>query len=752
MLKSTRKKMIENHYVIQDEAQNASLLGIGNGYFGIRGSLEEFGDVFIQGTYIRGVFDQIVEIPQTFADNEYMKKYYFDGQKLKEFEKEDSCINICDFLTIRFYVDGKLFLPWEGIVVQWKRYINYETGALVRKVLWDDGKGNLTEFYYERCCSFDNNHVFFQKAKAKRINHHLPLRVEAGVDTLVKTNGQHKSKVTHYEGKDDEIDLSFYLGDKYNMEAALASKISFENVKDLHHGERDQVYFMEGIAEQDEIEVRKIVYMNASVDYQKPTDLLKICQNEIKNLHYDEVEKAHLKAYRKAFKKMDIRLQDDEELDGYIRYAIYQTLIGFDRYDQVHSLSAKNLTAEKYNQFVWWDCEILQLPIFLATMPKEAKSLLMYRYKCLKKAKENAKKNGYEGAQFAFCSSVDGTENVWIYARHPFLQIHITADVGYGIINYYRHTLDEDFLKHEGLEMLMEISKYFMSRMTYKDGTYQILNVTGTDEHHPYIDNNAYTNYEVHFVLQSTLQYMEEFHIEDASLKEKLLEVLNKFYLPKEEKGIMPQFDGYLKLKLYLPLVGNGAAKGFQMKQSGLYQLSQIIKQPDVMNLFAYLNIDFDQVTNYKKNWKYYEAMCESSSSLTYPVHAICAIDNGEYEKFKKYFLESIKIDIDDLHHCAYQGVHAGCIAGAYYMVYRGIFGIKAYEDYLEIAPHFVPNMNHITFQFVYQGVEMKAIMDGNRVTLCSNARKPIRLKVYDKETLHTKKTIITKTKRIIHK
>ena len=144
--------------------------------------------------------------------------------------------------------------------------------------------------------------------------------------------------------------------------------------------------------------------------------------------------------------------------------------------------------------------------------------------------------------------------------------------------------------------------------------------------------------------------------------------------------------------------------------------------------------------------------MCESSSSLTYPVHAICAIDNGEYEKFKKYFLESIKIDIDDLHHCAYQGVHAGCIAGAYYMVYRGIFGIKAYEDYLEIAPHFVPNMNHITFHFVYQGVEMKAIMDGNRVTLLSSAQKPIRLKVYDKETLHTKKTTITKSKRIIHK
>ena len=154
MLKIQNKILKEVSYDIKDEAKLASIFGIGNGYFGLRGSLEEFGDVFVQGLYIRGVFDSIVEIPLTFADNIYMKNYYFDGQKLKEFEHEDSCINICDPLLIRFKVNGKTFLPWHGQVKKWNRYIDMKTGGLVRTLTWDDGEGHLTKFHFERYCSF----------------------------------------------------------------------------------------------------------------------------------------------------------------------------------------------------------------------------------------------------------------------------------------------------------------------------------------------------------------------------------------------------------------------------------------------------------------------------------------------------------------------------------------------------------------------------------------------------------------------
>lgn len=749
MLISKRTRLLENKYEIQNEAKHASLFGIGNGYFGIRGSLEEFGDVFVQGTYIRGVFDQIVEIPQTFSDNEYMKNYYFDSQKLKEFEFEDSCINICDFTTIRFYVGDKLFVPWMGKVLKWKRYIDYQDGALKRTVLWDDGLGNVTEFTFERCCSFANNHLFYQKATARRINHKLPITIHSGVDTLVKTNGQHKSKVTYAFNENQTQKLKFYFGDKYKMEASLVAKTSFKNVKEVTSIEKDNVYFSEAKACEDFVEVRKIVYMNASCDYKEKVDLLAISEEGIQNLDYESIKREHLKSYKYYMSLIDIKLDNDASLDGYLRYANYQTLIGIDRYDSVHSLSAKNLTAEKYNQFVWWDAEILQMPVFFATMPKAAKSALMYRYRTLNKARENAKNNGYEGAQFAFCSSVLGDENVWIYARHPFLQIHITADVGYGIINYYRHTLDQEFLMNYGMEMLGEICKYFVSRMTYLDHKYQILNVTGTDEHHPYINNNAYTNYEVHFVIKKTLEYAKNIGYKfENTFESKLEDIVQKMYLPQESSGLIPQFDGYLNLKPYLPLVGNGAAKGFQMKQSGLYHLSQVIKQPDVMNLYAYLNIDLEG--NYRKNWRLYEKRCESSSSLTYPVHAICAVDNNEYDKFKKYLLEAIKIDIDDLHNCAYQGVHAGCIAGGWYSIYRGLCGFKAYEDYLSVHPHFVHGMDKLKFNFFYHDIKVKVQIDGDKLMLISNQRDSFKIKVFGKIITHKGVTIIN-NKKIIH-
>lgn len=35
--------------------------------------------------------------------------------------------------------------------------------------------------------------------------------------------------------------------------------------------------------------------------------------------------------------------------------------------------------------------------------------------------------------------------------------------------------------------------------------------MTGTDEHHPYVDNNAYTNYSVYRVLSETLKLLEEY-------------------------------------------------------------------------------------------------------------------------------------------------------------------------------------------------------------------------------------------------
>ena len=113
MLKFIKSALHETQYVLSDMPKDASLFTTGNGYMGVRGSLEEFGETKVQGAFVRGIFDEIIEIVDPFPDHIYMKKYYFDEEKLKKFQHQDSCINFPDFLLIRIFVNGKAFYPWD---------------------------------------------------------------------------------------------------------------------------------------------------------------------------------------------------------------------------------------------------------------------------------------------------------------------------------------------------------------------------------------------------------------------------------------------------------------------------------------------------------------------------------------------------------------------------------------------------------------------------------------------------------------
>lgn len=201
-------------------------------------------------------------------------------------------------------------------------------------------------------------------------------------------------------------------------------------------------------------------------------------------------------------------------------------------------------------------------------MPEAAKKALIYRYNMLEQSKKNAEAAGYKGAKYAFCSSVKGDERVWIYARHPFMQVHINADVAWGVIQYCTVTEDMEFLKEYGIKILIELCEYWKSRVEEHDGRYEIKRVTGTDEHHPYVNNDAYTNYIVKIVLDKTTQYCKSLGIEND-----YSEIADKLYLPLDKNGLIPQFDGYFELSRTLEEAGGNDATKFQMKTSGLYHI-----------------------------------------------------------------------------------------------------------------------------------------------------------------------------------
>jgi len=733
--------VVENEYSLETEPNVAALLTTGNGYIGVRGSLEEFGSLRIQGCYIRGLIDKIYELPQPFADNMYMKKYYFDEDRLKHFEKQDCIINFIDILLVRVKVGGETFYPWEGDMLSWKRTLDMKSNCLFREVRWKNNKGDISIIKFERFSSFDDDHVYCIKLSVTPENHNEVIEIISGLDLRTKTNGQRVAKTVNsevFENKMLHVNLS---GDSYRFTFCTGVCNSFypdgETVV-LHANINDGDFLANTISFQAKTgktyTLEKKMYVITSRDTDENLEgIVRKKLKELDEIVYDKLFESHVIKWRGFFKEMDVKIKGDESADVSLRFSTYHTAIAIARNDAVHSLAAKGLTGEAYNNFVWWDCEVYQAPIFFHTVPQAGRNILQYRYNKLDAARQIAKAEGRRGARFPFTSSVTGEETVWEFARHPFMQIHVVADVAWAVLNYHACTGDTKFMIEFGNELLWEIARYWASRVEYNEplDRYEIKNVTGTDEHHPYVDNNAYTNYLVCFVLKNavrmykTLKEASKRTVEKINLQSQEInawdEISKKLYLPMDEDtGMIPQFDGYFRLDKGLEVKGGSTAKAFQMKESGLYHESQVIKQPDVMLLFSYLNFTFNDEV-YRRNWNYYEARCEASSSLSYPVHSICASDMGQPESAYRYFMKSARLDLDDGHDCAWQGMHSACAAGAWLAVVRGVAGIVFREDMIEVRPNMIPWWQEVSFYITWHGQKLEVSLNNRAICIKSN-------------------------------
>ena len=68
-------------------------------------------------------------------------------------------------------------------------------------------------------------------------------------------------------------------------------------------------------------------------------------------------------------------------------------------------------------------------------------------------------------------------------------EYHINSDITLGIWEYYRATLDREFLSDYGLEIFLDTAKFWRSRVEYnlKEDRYEINKVIGPDEFHEHV-------------------------------------------------------------------------------------------------------------------------------------------------------------------------------------------------------------------------------------------------------------------------
>ena len=200
------------------------------------------------------------------------------------------------------------------------------------------------------------------------------------------------------------------------------------------------------------------------------------------------------------------------------------------------NIGPKGFTGEKYGGSTYWDTEAYCIPFNLSTAPQEvSRNLLIYRYKHLEKAIENAQKLGFnQGAALYPMVTMNGEEchNEW---EITFEEIHRNGAIAFAIFNYIRYTGDQSYLKEFGLEVLIGIARFWKQRVNWSADKqqYVMLGVTGPNEYENNVNNNWYTNTLAAWCLSYAVEAAAIVKNEDAA---KYKAIVEKTSLLEEEE------------------------------------------------------------------------------------------------------------------------------------------------------------------------------------------------------------------------
>jgi len=253
--------------------------------------------------------------------------------------------------------------------------------------IWENTKGNITELFFERFASFANDHIYAIKVSITPKNHSESIRVTSGADLRTKSGGFKMCTLTDCNFLDNAICFDLKTKGKYAHEFHIGIVNSFVSEKNFNDGK----FLTQEKTFTGSVVIEKKIYISTSRDEDALSardGVLLLSKNT-----YDELFSAHKKAWTDFFRKIDIEIDGDDEADIALRFCNYHTAVSIPRNDCVHSLAAKNLTGQGYNDYVWWDCEVYQCPVFIYAGIENVKNMLLYRYNRLDAAR-HGKRNG----------------------------------------------------------------------------------------------------------------------------------------------------------------------------------------------------------------------------------------------------------------------------------------------------------------------------------------------------------------------
>lgn len=707
-----------------------SILCQGNGYMGVRASTEEDYEKTVRYTLVAGTFDRM------------------------EKKNTTELPNGADTTWVSLTADGIPLALTEGNFSDYQRSLNLHNGLLERSFLWQPREGLKLRFTSERFVSLSNRHVLGQRVTVQVLEGETELDMQTGIRGGARYGEPHfldmesrlEGDVLQYAETTHESGITFVTG-AYVTAAHQNAVGSLTALKCEPQLQLDRI--LSGcrcrLTAGETIVLEKLCRVATTRDNDfvcgddwERESLIRREKEEMQRLKkqsYASVRQASIDCWEKLWQERDITITGnaDEDLLAY-RFAVYHLTIMAPIHDNRMNIGAKGLSGKGYFGHTFWDTEVYMLPYFIWTNPEGARSLLEYRYLCLDAARKNAVNYGYEGAKYPW-------EAAWITDTETCpedhfakLEYHVTADVAYGVYQYFEITHDIDFMLRCGCEMLFETAQFWRSRLEYNatEDRYEINDVIGPDEFTHHANNNAFTNYLAQMNLMLADQWKErlkrEFPRDYARLNKKLglenrapawREGAEKLKLPvANEDNILPQDDDFLSLpEIDLTIYRAGEKKLRKDYPYPTYTRLKVSKQADVMNLFLLREDLFPREVK-QASLAYYEPYCVHESSLSLCAYSMLAADCGEKETADILFERARAIDLGPNMKSSDEGIHAASLGGIWQCCVLGFCGVRLCGDRLRIEPNLPDRWDSVTAKIWWRGSQLQVTATHADVTV----------------------------------
>ncbi len=734
--------IIEGRFDRENQKKSESIFSLGNGHMGMRANFEEtYTGPSLQGTYLAGIY--------------YPDKTRVGWWKNGYPEYFAKVLNAPNWIGIKL-IFNELELNLDQMKVEsFQRTLNMQVGILSREFIASWPGGQKVRVETERFLSMKRREIGAISYKVTPLNFSGKLNASLFIEGNVlnedsnynesfwkplqqEVSGQYSYLSTRTRKSNFEVCFAMFsecVVENHPEKLIPELTISKQNIADNY-----SIDFSEG----EEIHFTKIASISTSRDHlpdQLPDEALCMLDKAVKD-GYEILRQEQVLAWAEKWKTSDIIIEGDISAQQGIRFNIFHLNQTYTGHDPLLNIGPKGFTGEKYGGSTYWDTEAFCLPFYLSTCDKEvARNLLIYRYRHLGKAIENAEKLGFKyGAALYPMVTINGEEchNEW---EITFEEVHRNGAIAYAIYNYIRHTGDESYLTEYGLEVLIGISRFWSQRFTFSDPKqlFVMLGVTGPNEYENNVSNNWYTNYLASWTMAYTLECISLVQEKDPAEWKRIMDksqfdlesegsrwytIINHVFLPEDENlGIFIQQEGYLDKEQLLASDLSKEERPINQNWSWDRILrSCFIKQADVLQGLYFFEDHFDKEV-IKRNFDFYEPRTVHESSLSPCLHSVLASWLGYLDMAYSFYLRTSRLDLDDYNQEVEDGCHITSMAGTWLTIVEGFGGMRVIKDRLHFNPQLPDGWTSLSFTIHFRGnlISIKINKRGIRILMHGN-------------------------------